>query len=144
MDEQLREACEDGSAADVKRLLAAGADPHARSNAGMQALHLAAYCGEDPECKIKALISAGANPDSRTYVIHIPDGGTAGEQTPLHLAVRREALHKSPKGCAVIQALLNGGANPQIVDSAGMTPTDLARALNCNHLVGPHCLPPTP
>lgn len=145
LDDQLLEACESGSAEKVECLLARGANPNASRPSGGRPLHLAACFGEDPERKINALLGAGANPNSQTSVTLLPDDeGTAGRETPLHYAVRREALLNSPKGCAVIQVLLDGGADPTIADSTGRTPTALALALDCNHLVGPHCLPPTP
>ena len=135
LDEQLLEACENGSAEEVEHLLARGANPNASRPSGGKPLHLAACFGEDPERKINALLSAGANPDSQTSEISVPDEGTAGGETPLHYAVRREALLKSPKGCAVIQALLDGGADRGIRDPAGRTPANLARVLNCDQKV---------
>lgn len=144
LDDQLLEACESGSAKEVERLLARGANPNASRPSGCRPLHLAACFGEDPERKINALLGACANPNSQTSKTLVPDEGLVGRETPLHYAVRREALLKSPKGCAVIQVLLDGGADPTILDSTGRTPTAFALALDCNHLVGPHCLPPTP
>lgn len=127
MDEQLRKACEDGSAADVKRLLAMGAYANTASNGGVRPLHLAACCGKEPEDKIRALLCNDADPNSQTYET---------KETPLHFAVRREMPYGSiKKGCAVIRILLDGGADPKIKNSAGRTPAEFAQELNCDQEV---------
>ena len=127
MDEQLRKACEDGSAAEVKSLLAMGAHANTASNGGVRPLHLAAYRGKEPEDKIRALLSNDADPNLQTYKT---------KETPLHYAVRREMPYESTKkGCGVIRALLDGGADPKIKDSAGRTPAEFAQELNCDQEV---------
>ena len=128
LDRQLREACEDGTAAEVKCLLAKGAYADTASNGGVRPLHLAAYRGKDPEDKIKALLCNDANPDSQT---------NETKETPLHYAVRREAPYElvKKKGCAVIRILLDGGADPKIKDFAGRTPAKFAHELNCDQKV---------
>lgn len=127
LDRQLRKACEDGTAAEVKRLLAMGAYANTASSGGVQPLHLVAYYGEEPEDKISALLCNDADPNSQTYKT---------KETPLHFAVLREMPYRSiKKGCAVIRILLDGGADPKIEDSAGRTPAKLAQELNCDQKV---------
>ena len=76
--------------ADVKKLLAAGANVNARDEDGYSPLHRAVTHSNKPEV-IYALLDAGANVNART------DGffGIFGK-TPLELIERNEALKYTP------------------------------------------------
>ena len=93
----------------VKVLLAAGADLNVRDRFGRNLLHTAAAAGRPPTV-LKFLLAAGVDLNSRTE-----DGST-----PLHMAARSN----DP---AVIQALLDAGADPSAKDSRGRFPWDDAR-----------------
>ena len=88
----------------ASRFLAAGVDPNARSENGLAALHLAA----DPTV-VELLAGTGGDVDARN------DLG----RTPLHQA----ALFRE---VAVIEALIDVGADRQLRDSNGERPIDLA------------------
>jgi hypothetical protein len=76
------------------------------------ALHLAAIDGD--ELAVRWLLGGGAAVDLRV----VPDGGCSGA-TPLHCAVAGGSL-------AVVDALLEAGADPAARDEAGYTPLLLA------------------
>jgi ankyrin repeat protein len=105
-------------AALARKLVALGADIHARNRRGAQPLH-AAMVGSpgsdhwDPERQravIECLVELGADPDGRA----------AGGVTPLHRAVRNRCS-------AAVQALLRAGADPRAANDHGSTASDLAR-----------------
>ena len=97
----------------AERLIALGADCHARNRRGAQPLHYAAetnHWGPVAQADtIAFLLSAGVNPDA------VDNDGVA----PLHRAVRT-------RSAAAVSALLRGGANPRLVNGRGSTPMDLA------------------
>ena len=107
-------AAGDGDAAEVKRLLAAGADVMERSKVGETPLHVAAIKG-DPET-IRALLEAGADPDAVTA------GGQYLKMTPLHWLT----YGKHHEG---MRLLLQHGANPNPQNTKGETPWDIAAAM---------------
>lgn len=107
-------AAGDGDAAEVKRLLAAGADVMERSKVGETPLHVAAIKG-DPET-IRALLEAGADPDAITA------GGQYLKMTPLHWLT----YGKHHEG---MRLLLQHGANPNPQNTKGETPWDIAAAM---------------
>jgi ankyrin repeat protein len=97
----------------VERLIAHGADVHARNRHGATPLHYAADMNRwDPDAQaktIRSLISAGADPNvtSRLGV------------TPLHRAVRT-------RSATAVTALLTGGADARKKNRSGSTPLHLA------------------
>jgi hypothetical protein len=101
----------------ITRLLAAGADVHARNRRGATPLHYAAdgVPGSpqwDPPAQaacIEALVAAGADVDAEDM-----DG-----VAPLHRAVRTRCS-------AAVAALLAGGADARRVSGRGSTPLELA------------------
>jgi ankyrin repeat protein len=96
--------------AEVRTLLARGADPNAPQGDGMTALHWAAERGQADIAA--ALLTAGARPSATTRL---------GAYTPLHLAARRG--HE-----AVALRLVAAGADVTAVASTGVTPLHLAAA----------------
>ncbi len=94
----------------IKTLLAAGADPMARTTWGSTPLHLFAAVNENPAV-IEALLAGGADLAARDE----------REQTPLHVAARANV---NPQ---VIEVLLAAGAKPLARDKDGKTPWDLAQ-----------------
>jgi len=92
-----------GSAAEVRKLLKAGADPNeADKRSKFTALHWSVSLKGNP-MTIRALIDGGANPDARDK-----DG-----QTPLHHAV---LISGDARAVKVIKALRDNGADPDIPD----------------------------
>lgn len=98
----------------VKLLLAAGADPNERSEAG-PALIVAARDGYVDVAKM--LLDAGADPDARG--MKMLQGGES-PWTPLMFAASSGSL-----GC--VKALLEAGADPRAQDLEGSTAERLAR-----------------
>ena len=136
----------------IEALLAAGADPNARTAGAWMPLHWAAEHNEDP-LVIEALLAAGADPNSRSsgrtplhwaaehnenpLVIEAllaagadPNARTAGgEWTPLHWAAGH---NENP---LVIEALLAAGADPMAKDKWGDTPLDDAEVKKTSPLL---------
>lgn len=94
----------------VSILLDGGADPLQVNGAGLTALQLFVRQGQNQRRTAALLIEAGADPD-RKY----PDG-----DTPLHVAIRNGAKAN------VVEALLEGGADPCVRDAGGNLPYGLA------------------
>jgi hypothetical protein len=102
----------------VRRLLAHGADVHARNRHGAAPIHYAAdgapgtprWNGEAQAETIACLLAAGADPN---------DADPRGV-TPLHRAVRT-------RSAAAVRALLAAGADPGRRNRNGSTPVDLTR-----------------
>lgn len=102
---------------EVIRLLELGADIHVRSrNKGKSALHCAAKAGFLKV--IKLLIEKGANIDATDY---------KGE-TPLFEAIR-STIKKRENLRAALETLLTHGANPNIKNSQGITPLQVAQQM---------------
>ena len=101
----------DGEAA-IRILIAAGADPNARTDMNaITPLHRAAAEGSPSVAgTINALIDAGADPSA-------PD---SRGQTPLHVASAR-----SYSKAVALTALIDAGANPMAPDANGRTPLHL-------------------
>ncbi|SRR5581483_1633614 len=101
----------------ARRLLAAGADVHAKNRRGAEPLHYAADGHPDsanwnPDAQaaiIACLISAGADPNC------VDKSGVG----PLHRAVRTRCA-------AAVSALIDGGADPLLENKSGSTPMLLA------------------
>lgn len=138
MGSPLHAAARDGAAAELARLLAAGADPSAPDDSSrFGPLHHAA-CGGHTEC-IKLLLEAGANIEART----------AGDGTQLYCAAhrsqaaavaaliaagaqvhaacgpqRRTALHIAAADASAdtLKVLLLAGADPRARDACGWEP----------------------
>jgi hypothetical protein len=106
------------AAAIAERLIALGADVHARNRCGAQPLHYAAvglpdsaiWNPEHQAATIALLIRAGADPNA----------ADKGGVMPLHRAVRT-------RSAAAVRALLDGGANARAVNKNGSTPMHLAK-----------------
>ncbi len=101
----------------VQKLIAMGADVHARNRRGAAPLHLAAvglpgsptWNPQAQQASITCLITAGADPNA------IDKNGV----TPLHRAVRTRCA-------AAVSALLAGGADAKRKNNSGSTPMLLA------------------
>lgn len=101
----------------VRKLIALGADVHARNRRGAQPLHYAADGGPgssswNPAAQaatVASLLEAGADPKS------VDKSGVA----PLHRAVRTRCA-------AAVRALLDGGADARQTNKNGSTPMQLA------------------
>jgi cytohesin len=143
MGSPLHQAAARGKAADVSRLLAAGADPNAVNDRGQAPLHLAATRNEDGPPIVAALVQAGARvnaADSRgatplivaLMVGRVPtarallDAGAdavapAGyhDLTPLHITAAMGEVD-------LADVLLRKGATLAAVDDAGATPLHFA------------------
>ncbi|HIX89107.1 MAG TPA: ankyrin repeat domain-containing protein [Candidatus Akkermansia intestinavium] len=137
----LHEAAFQGRVDEVRRLLEAGADPHARSFTGETPLHLAALAGRADV--VRLLLDKGADPradSSRGTPLHrAAEGGAAevvelllnagasvqapatGDETPLHTAARMGQAEAA-------RLLLESGADPNAGNAGGNTPLHLAAA----------------
>ena len=101
----------------ARRLIALGADVHARNRRGDAALHYAVDGIPGSRCwnpaaqtaTIACLLGAGADPNAADK------GGT----TPLHRAIRNRCA-------AAVRALLDGGADPRQNNGSGSSPRLLA------------------
>lgn len=101
-------ACNRGPAAAVRVLLAAGANPNARSRAGTTPLH-----GIRGDLEITGLLlDAGAD----------PNGADADGETPLHAVVSRGI----DNAAAVVERLVQRGAHLDARTTKGWTPLRLA------------------
>ncbi len=135
----LHEAAFRGRVDEVRRLLEAGADPHARSFTGETPLHLAALAGRTDI--VRLLLDRGADPradSSRGTPLHraaeggaaevvelLPEAGASvqalaiGDETPLHTAARMGQAEAA-------RLLLEHGADPNAGNAGGNTPLHLA------------------
>ena len=104
------EAAIQGDAATLRALLKKGGDVSAASADGMTALHWAANTDNAEIARI--LLQAGANVKATTGL---------GGYTPLLVASKNGSL-------AVIQALLDGGSDPNVATTNGTTPVMFAAA----------------
>jgi hypothetical protein len=102
----------------AERLIALGADVHARNRRGAQPLHYAAvglpgsaiWNPKQQAATIALLIRAGADPNA----------ADKSSVMPLHRAVRT-------RSAAAVRALLDGGANVHAINKNGSTATHLAK-----------------
>ena len=118
LDSPVADAAMRGDLAEVRSLLAAGADVNAAQGDGMTALHWAADRG-DPDLA-RMLLHAGAAVDPVTRI---------GSYTPLHLAARTGST-------AVAVLLLDSGADPAAAaPGSATTPLHLAAAAGSAELV---------
>lgn len=120
-----------GSYKCVKSLLKAGANPNALDKYGRNPLSCAASriaeidqlktSETSPDYKriVRALVKAGADPDGQV---------SSSGKTPLHVAASINHVE-----CA--RSLLEAGANPNIKDSEGKLPVDLATSEECKELL---------
>ena len=99
----------DASLDDVIACLVGGSDPNDYGDFGSTPLHYAATGYNDDPDMIRVLIAYGADPNTPAVT----------GVTPLHTAA---ALNGNPE---VVAALLEGGADPQLVDGEGRLPSDL-------------------
>ncbi len=137
----LYQAARDGDVAEVRRLIASGADSNGAEETvfGFTALHRAAFNGH-VDC-VRVLVEGGASVDK----------GDQFGRTPLHLAASKEhceivtyllekgasvnsrddRLGQTPLhfagNAAVAKELLRWGADPNMRSSDGKTPIDVAR-----------------
>jgi cytohesin len=100
----------DDEAEIVRALLKAGADPNRVDLDGTTALHYAAGAG--PRA-VRLLLNAGADPNARAN-----DG-----RSSLFSAIE-DGLP------AVVEALLEGGADPSLPDESGVSPRELVESLD--------------
>jgi ankyrin repeat protein len=114
-----------GQADSVTTLLDAGADVQARSGIGYQAIHYATAVTDNPPPIIDALVARGADINATD-----PDGNT-----PFHLINRLKSdipamgcfdLHpdREQRAHDTIDSLLSHGADPLIVNRAGLRPLE--------------------
>ena len=142
-----------GRLAELKALLAAGADPNARNGAAKETpLHFAAKRGR--ASALKALLAAGADPNARDRRGEAPLHWAAGEghgplvaallaagadpkapnkhgETPLHWAVPGSWIFSGRANrnhASALRALLAAGADPNARDRLGETPLHCAAA----------------
>lgn len=111
-DTPLHVACKRTSLVTVDRLLAAGAPVRTRSQRGMTPLHWVAIADPRNEsvAVAKRLLSAGAGPI---------DARDEWGRTPLFIAAERNDV-------ALVQTLLEAGANASIANEQGFTPLSCA------------------
>ena len=112
----------------VGLLLGFGAEPNlAAPDTGETALHLAVMHTNDPACKVLyRLLAAGGDPNQRTKSGVTSNSGTCPElnaDSPLHLAAIY-ALEATAD--AMIEGLVNAGADKHLRNGLGKTPLDLA------------------
>jgi ankyrin repeat protein len=97
----------------IEKLIALGADAHARNRRGATPLHYAADGGPGEAAAQRAtvglLVGAGADPNA------LDKSGV----TPLHRAVRKRCA-------AAVMALIECGADPNAANKSGSTPLFLA------------------
>jgi len=110
-------AAGDGSLAQVRQLLAAGADASHRSRAGESLLFAAAESADNPVNKLIVLQKAGAN---------IAAGANDGT-TVLMIAVSR---YWQPE---ILKTVLSLGADPRVRNSQGKTALDLLEQARQGH-----------
>ncbi len=108
----LHEAAADADEKAVRMLLASGADPNEKDEAGWTALHFAAQA-RSFDCAIQ-LLESGANPNAQD------EHGN----TPLFRAV----FNSQGEG-ELIRFLLRAGAKPDAKNKQGVSPLDLARSI---------------
>ncbi|MDD9806661.1 MAG: ankyrin repeat domain-containing protein [Gammaproteobacteria bacterium] len=101
---------ETATVSDVKRELAQGVDPRARTGSGSTPLHWAVIHSETPAV-VELLLDRGADLKAR---------GKGGE-TPLHVAA---LASKTPE---IVELLLDCGANPKAKDDKGKVPFNFAK-----------------
>ncbi len=101
-----------GDAAEVERLLAAGASANTLSPDAETPLHVAAITG-DP-ATVAALLAHGGDPNARS------PGGTQRAMTPMHWAAY--GGHES-----MVAALLAAGADGRLADETGMDALAMAK-----------------
>ena len=95
----------------IEGLLKNGADPNQRDRISpITPLHLA-VCYEMPDA-VELLLERGADPNARA----------ARSRTPLHCAVDSE--DGPSRRISIIKILLDGGADPSLLDDAGKRPAD--------------------
>lgn len=113
----LMDAAIRGEAAEVERLLAAGADATVWPHSGRTPLHNAAAFGHDRVVAI--LLIAGADADATTLISVPSQTALISDVTPLHLAA-------SYGQAAVVEELLAAGADVHARRGDGTTALELA------------------
>jgi len=131
LDDALILAASNGDAVKVRESLAAGADPHTASRAGVTPLLAAAYGGNADA--VKALVEAGA------HVNEVPNGFRAWTWTGAKLPISRQPLAQAASvgdtaliiaarlgHAAVVDYLLGHGADPKLANPHTDTPLSVA------------------
>lgn len=125
----LARAAHDGNIDEIRRLIAAGADPNEYDASHQTPLHWAARgghplgphrCPGDDEERaevVAALIDLGANPNAADQRMGIL--GRASGWTPLHMALRHEQFKTAAR-------LIERGANPLLRSGQGITALAMA------------------
>ena len=132
---------------DVTRCLQAGADLNARTDNRWTALHFAAGMNKNPAV-VQALLAAGVDPTARTgngsTALHFAAGMNVNladsninlsDIIMLFSEDRSLLLADSNNNRAVIEALLNGGAEPNAQTQSGWTPLHVTAGMNKNPAV---------
>ena len=117
-DTRLHVAARAGDAEEVRRWLAAGANPDSENNNGFRPLHVVSDSLHDPKVDAaRALLEGGADPNARSG---LNGGAGALQETPLHYAAKFSHFE-------LVRLYLDAGADPLLGRYGGMNALDMAR-----------------
>ena len=117
-DTRLHVAARAGDVEEVKRWLAAGANPDSENNNGFRPLHVVSDSLHDPKVEAaRALLEGGADPNARSG---LNGGAGALQETPLHYAAKFSHFE-------LVRLYLDAGADPLLGRYGGQKPLDMAR-----------------
>ena len=116
-DTRLHVAARAGNADEVKRWLAAGANPDSENNNGFRPLHVVSDSLHDPKVDAaRALLEGGADPNAPSG---LNGGAGALQETPLHYAAKFSHFE-------LVRLYLDAGADPLLGRYGGMNALDMA------------------